>query len=70
VIYISREIICPMDRILHRIHIVSSVIYEHRYDGNIRWDYNSLNTKLFILIPLNMYDVNYETYMVAHSKIS
>jgi hypothetical protein len=36
---------------------------------SLDWDCNSLGTKLFIHLPLNMNDVNYETYMFTHSKI-
>jgi hypothetical protein len=36
---------------------------------SLEWDYDKLCTKLFILIPLNMNDVNYETYMIVYSKI-
>jgi hypothetical protein len=36
---------------------------------SLDWDCNSLGTKLFILIPLKMNDVNNETYLLAHNKI-
>ena len=37
--------------------------------ASLEFDYDILCAKLFILIPLDMNDVNYETYIIMPSKI-